>query len=274
MQRARAARGEPLARLEARLHDDVGGLEACEGDGGQDIEDLRGRLRPRGPRRREREPVARRELARRADLETRAVASREAWNSSKEGLFEAERRLAPAEALAHYEMALELYAAYHRYLYDYCMADPARLKGAPLAAGIDPAWTAGEIRAVLQNDEDVRRICACYDITQQGNWEHTNIPNRMRPMESVSHELNLTVDELQDTMRRVRPLLYEARKQRVPPALDDKVLTDWNALAAKAFFDVRCRVGAARPDNLLEDRNPKSSPQPLAIAMVQKANTT
>ena len=49
-------------------------------------------------------------------------------------------------------------------------------------------WTPGEIRAVLQNDEDVRRICACYDITQQGNWEHTNIPNRMRPMECAGSQ--------------------------------------------------------------------------------------
>jgi predicted TIM-barrel fold metal-dependent hydrolase len=44
------------------------------------------------------------------------------------------------------EMALELYAAYHRYLHDYCSVSPDRLKGAPLAAGIDPSWTAREIR--------------------------------------------------------------------------------------------------------------------------------
>jgi uncharacterized protein len=91
-------------------------------------------------------------------------------------------------------------------------------------------WTPSEIRAVLQNDEDVRRICACYDITEQGNWEHTNIPNRMRPIESIAQELDLTVDELQDTMRRIRPLLYEARKRRVSPALDDKVITAWNGM--------------------------------------------
>jgi uncharacterized protein len=107
-------------------------------------------------------------------------------------------------------------------------------------------WTPSEIRAVLQNDEDVRRICACYDITEQGNWEHTNIPNRMRPMESVSQELNLTVDELQDTMRRVRPLLYEARKQRVPPALDDKVITAWNGMMISGMAEAGRVLGTLR----------------------------
>ncbi len=107
-------------------------------------------------------------------------------------------------------------------------------------------WTPSEIRAVLQNDEDARRICACYDITEQGNWEHTNIPNRMRPIESIAQELDLTVDELQDTMRRVRPLLYEARKQRVPPALDDKVITAWNGMMISGMAEAGRVLGISR----------------------------
>ena len=62
-------------------------------------------------------------------------------------------------------------------------------------------WTPAEVQAVLQNAEDTRRFCACYDITDQGNWEHRSIPNRLRPIESVAKELNLTVDELDETVR-------------------------------------------------------------------------
>ncbi|HLZ35228.1 MAG TPA: aldo/keto reductase, partial [Nitrospira sp.] len=113
-------------------------------------------------------------------------------------------------------------------------------------------WTPVQIRAVLHNEEDARRFCACYDVTEQGNWEHKNIPNRMRPIESVARELDLTVDELRDTIRRVRPLLYEARKQRVPPALDDKIITAWNGMMISAMAEAgrvlgdSNYVGAAR----------------------------
>jgi uncharacterized protein len=97
-------------------------------------------------------------------------------------------------------------------------------------------WTPDEVSRVV-GEEDARRFCACYDITPQGNWEHKSIPNRMRPLDAVARELNLTTDELRDTMRRVRPLLYEARKQRVPPGLDDKVITAWNGMMISAMAE-------------------------------------
>ena len=91
-------------------------------------------------------------------------------------------------------------------------------------------WTPTEIQTVLQHAEDTRRFCVCYDITDQGNWEHRNIPNRLRPIEAVLKELNLTIDELDETMHRVRPLLYRARQERIPPGLDDKIITAWNGM--------------------------------------------
>jgi len=105
-------------------------------------------------------------------------------------------------------------------------------------------WTPGEVRTVVKNDEDARRFCACYDISEQGNWEHKSIPNRIRPIESIAKELDLTIDELQDTMRRVRPLLYEARKQRVPPGLDDKVITAWNGMMVSAMAEAGRVLGS------------------------------
>jgi uncharacterized protein len=43
-------------------------------------------------------------------------------------------------------LAVELYASYHRYIADYCSADPSRLKATMLVPGFDPAWAAAEIR--------------------------------------------------------------------------------------------------------------------------------
>ncbi len=98
-------------------------------------------------------------------------------------------------------------------------------------------WTPAEIRAALDNDEDARRFCAYYDITEQGNWEHRSIPNRLRPIEQIARDLNLTVDELQETIQRVRPLVYQARTRRVPPGLDDKIVTAWNGMMISAFAE-------------------------------------
>ena len=109
-------------------------------------------------------------------------------------------------------------------------------------------WTPEEVSRAVGNDEEARRFCACYDITPQGNWERKNIPNRMRPLDVVARELNVTTDELTETMRRVRPLLYAARKQRVPPGLDDKIVTAWNGMMLSAMAEA-ARV-LARPDYL------------------------
>jgi aryl-alcohol dehydrogenase-like predicted oxidoreductase len=107
-------------------------------------------------------------------------------------------------------------------------------------------WTPEEVRAAVGNDEDARRFCACYDVTEQGNWEHRSIPNRLRPIESVARELDVTVDELQETMTRVRPLLYRARQQRVPPGLDDKIITAWNGMMIAAMAEAGRVLGISR----------------------------
>jgi len=107
-------------------------------------------------------------------------------------------------------------------------------------------WTPGEIRTALQNAEDARRFCACFDITEQGNWEHRNIPNRLRSIEAVVKELNLTVDELNETVRRVRPVLYRERQTRVPPGLDDKIITAWNGMMISAMAEAGRVLGVSR----------------------------
>ncbi len=107
-------------------------------------------------------------------------------------------------------------------------------------------WTPTEIQSVLQNAEDTRRFCACYDITDHGNWEHRSIPNRLHPLETVAKELNLTVDELYETIHRVRPLLYRARQERVPPGLDDKIITAWNGMVISAMAEAGRVLGISR----------------------------
>ena len=107
-------------------------------------------------------------------------------------------------------------------------------------------WTPTEVQEVLQDAEDTRRFCACYDITDQGNWEHRSIPNRLRPIEAVAKELNLTIDEINETIHRVRPLLYQARQTRVAPGLDDKIITAWNGMMISAMAEAGRVLGIRR----------------------------
>ncbi|HZR98664.1 MAG TPA: amidohydrolase family protein [Chloroflexota bacterium] len=53
---------------------------------------------------------------------------------------------APGSSALDLGLARLLYAAYHRYMADYCSADSRRLKGLLLVPGADPAWAAQTIR--------------------------------------------------------------------------------------------------------------------------------
>ena len=119
-------------------------------------------------------------------------------------------------------------------------------------------WTPAEVQTALKNDEEARRFCELYDITDSGNWEHKNIPNRLRPIEDIAKRLNLTSDELLETATRVKPVLFRARQQRIPPGLDDKVITAWNGMmlsamaeAARVFGEDRYLDAAQRTANFL-----------------------
>src|ERR687898_1360061 len=98
-------------------------------------------------------------------------------------------------------------------------------------------WTPEQVAQALDNEEDCRRFCAVYDITKQGNWEHKNIPNRMRPLDVIAQELQVPIEALRDSVRRGRALLYEARARRVPPGLDDKIITAWNGMMISAMAE-------------------------------------
>lgn len=97
-------------------------------------------------------------------------------------------------------------------------------------------WTPTEIEAILAGEE-ARVFCAYYDITESGNWEGTSIPNIRRAAAQVAAKLGISVEELQSSLDRARPKVYEARQQRVPPGLDDKILTAWNGMMVSAMAE-------------------------------------
>ena len=81
-------------------------------------------------------------------------------------------------------------------------------------------WTEAEIDALLGPDSPVFK--SAYDVTAAGNWEGQTILRRISPPGDPGTEALLA---------RARRTLFEARRKRVRPGRDDKVLADWNGLA-------------------------------------------
>ena len=97
-------------------------------------------------------------------------------------------------------------------------------------------WTPAEVEAVLGADE-AGPVCTYYDITEEGNWEGKSIPHRPRPLERVASRLSVSPDALRQSIEAGRAALYDARRRRVPPGLDDKMLTAWNGLMLGAMAE-------------------------------------
>jgi uncharacterized protein YyaL (SSP411 family) len=91
------------------------------------------------------------------------------------------------------------------------------------------AWTAEEIRSLLTTEEFAVASIA-FGLDRPPNFEDRWHLVMARPLAQIAHELSIddgTAELLLDSARRK---LFAAREKRVRPALDDKVLTSWNAL--------------------------------------------
>ena len=101
-------------------------------------------------------------------------------------------------------------------------------------------WTPGEIEAVLGADA-AALFCRVYDVSEGGNFEGRNVLNLPKTLAQCAAILNRDEQELTAQLAAARARLLEHRGGRVAPALDDKVLVSWNALA----IDALARAGTA-----------------------------
>ena len=96
--------------------------------------------------------------------------------------------------------------------------------------GLYYTWTAAEVRAALAGVESKTVVATMqwFGITEHGNFEGRSIPNRLE------HRGQL---ERPPAIESARWKLLEARAQRRRPGLDDKVLTEWNAMFLYSLAD-------------------------------------
>ncbi|MNX00579.1 Glycosyl hydrolase family 9 [compost metagenome] len=136
------------------------------------------------------------------------------------------------------------YAAIAESVFHYVLRDMTSPEGAFYSAedadseGVEGkfyVFTRDEIEEAL-GLEDMHTYCHVYDITPEGNFEGSNIPNLIRQsLEQIAEERGIRLLALESRLEECRERLYKYREQRVHPSKDDKILTAWNGLMIAAM---------------------------------------
>lgn len=93
-------------------------------------------------------------------------------------------------------------------------------------------WTYEEVKSILGSDADM--FCKYYGIIPQGNWQDgKNIPDRNWGRQTEENDKKPDISVVTHCHQK----MMEVRNKRVPPALDNKVLTAWNAMTISALFE-------------------------------------
>ncbi|MEO6652880.1 MAG: thioredoxin domain-containing protein [Ilumatobacteraceae bacterium] len=96
--------------------------------------------------------------------------------------------------------------------------------------GLFATWTPDEVRSALEgfDEQVVEQTLAWWNVTADGNFEGRSIPNRMHARGQFARP---------EAIEQARRRLLDVRSQRQLPGLDDKVITEWNALFLTSLAD-------------------------------------
>jgi uncharacterized protein YyaL (SSP411 family) len=115
-----------------------------------------------------------------------------------------------------------------------CSAEDADSEG---VEGRFYVWTPAQVSAATAGEDDgeavAGAVAAWFGITEGGNFEGSTILRRPPGAPLTGAE----------AVERGRHLLFEARSSRVRPGLDDKVLTEWNAMYGSALAEAAAATG-------------------------------
>ncbi len=96
-------------------------------------------------------------------------------------------------------------------------------------------WNASSLAAAVGR-EAAPLVAARFGVTEHGNFEHgETVLSAVRRVADLAREFGLPETEVARTLDEARARMYAERARRVRPGTDDKLLTDWTALAISAF---------------------------------------
>ena len=153
----------------------------------------------------------------------------------------------------------EQYASVARDIFNYVLRDMTQPEGGFYSAEdadsvIDPAkpeekgegafyvWRAAEIRSLL-DPQVADWFCYRYGVEEGGNvasdphgeFTGKNILFQAHTIGETARQFGVAENEVESALREACAKLLEARRRRVRPHLDDKILTSWNGLMISAF---------------------------------------
>jgi uncharacterized protein YyaL (SSP411 family) len=98
-------------------------------------------------------------------------------------------------------------------------------------------YTKVELKRILGDEEELFSIY--FNVTEDGNWpeEHTNIFFRKKDDEDLASMLGIPVSDLQDRVQKAKEKVFEHRRTRIRPGLDNKILAAWNGMMLTALSD-------------------------------------
>jgi uncharacterized protein YyaL (SSP411 family) len=105
-------------------------------------------------------------------------------------------------------------------------------------------WSAEELDQILGPDAPVVR--AYWGVTTDGNFEGRNILFVKGDQRALAARMSVSEHQLEQIVRRAKTALYAARKHRVWPGRDDKILASWNGLMVRAIAEAARAFGNER----------------------------
>lgn len=94
-------------------------------------------------------------------------------------------------------------------------------------------WSKHELESILEYDTEL--FCSAYGVSVTGNWSQTNVLHRCISDEQLESIFDIPKQEIEFRLKRSIEKLFVARGRRIPPLIDDKVITSWNGLVISAL---------------------------------------
>ncbi len=98
-------------------------------------------------------------------------------------------------------------------------------------------WSKKEIDSIIGNEQDAALYSAYYNVSESGNWEHTNILHRKKSDKEIADKNKISIGDLKAKIASLNTTVLAARSQRIRPGTDDKILTAWNGLMLRGYLD-------------------------------------
>jgi uncharacterized protein len=104
------------------------------------------------------------------------------------------------------------------------------------------AWTIDDLEPL--HPDDAKLAMDYFHITGKGNWEkEKNVLFTSATDEAFAAGRGWTMVSLHQRIAKVRAAMVKIRSHRHRPKLDNKILTDWNALMLQGFLDAYMALG-------------------------------